>query len=344
MRGIFPPRSQANFKGENKMSFKKFISVASALCASLFVLSFAACSGDNGGEETNAPCTHTVAVVAPKDADCANEGCFAHYACTKCGETFSDSKGEKPISKDKIVIKKLPHKTQVQNESVGDYSKFYYCTGCGHYFADGSGKTEIPYEELVDSSVTPVKMNDLAKDGIILATKSYNPQSEFEDIKGDFTCRMFAGWRSSDGKGISEFTSPQNIQLNFNLNRSETLSQSVPGDIWYNFGIVYNANTGFAYKRLQAGVVSAKEEFKNLFVENGGMYIRVVRKGTMVSFYFEDKFGMPRLIDSNNDFGGSGTLVRFAANSAASADGWNPFVEKAEICLGIANPRCVFSK
>lgn len=326
------------------MSVKKLTAVLSAICLSASLFSFAGCSDGEDGGEVNQPCTHQITAVAPKDADCLHEGKFAHFACTECGALFTDSKGEKPTTQEKITIKKLAHKTQVQNEAVGSYSKFYYCTGCGHYFADANGKTEIPYSELTDSSVTPIKLNDLSGSGNVFVTKSYNAESGIEDVSGDFTLRMFAGWRGTDGKAISEFTSNQNIQLNFNLNRRETLSPPVPDNIWYNFGIVYNANTGFAYKRLQAGVVSAKEEFKELFLENGGIYIRVVRKGTTVSFYFEDKFGTPRLIDSNSEFGGSGTLVRFAANSAASADGWAPFVEKAEICLGVANPRCVFSE
>lgn len=325
------------------MNIKKSVAVVSAVCMSFAMLSLAACSDkEEENPDVTQPCAHNVVVVEPKDPDCMHAGNFAHYACTECGEIFSDSKGTKPIAEEKIIIEKLPHTTQVQNESVGEYNKFYYCSTCGHYFADSSGKTEIPYSELVDSSVTPLKLNDLTSDGHILVTKSYNPQSEIEDIDGDFTIRFFAGWKSSDGKSISEFPSGQTIQVNFNLNRIETLGSSVPGDIWYNFGIAYNASTGLSYKKLQAANASAKAEFNSLFIENGGIYIRVVRKGTTVSFYFEDKFGMPRLIDSNSDFGGSGTLVRFSANTAVKTDGWAPFAEHTAICIGIANPRCSF--
>lgn len=323
------------------MFIKRLTAAFLASIISLTFFSVAACA-DNEGGDTDKPCTHNVVKVEPKDADCLNEGHFAHYACTKCGEIFSDSKGEKPISKDLIRIDKLPHVTQVQNEAVGSYAKFYYCSSCGHYFADSKGNTEIPYSELIDTSVTPKKLDSLSNAGNLFVTKSYNPQSEFEDITGDFTLRMFAGWRSSDGKSISEFPSGQNIQVNFNLNRIETITPPIHGDIWYNFGIAYNVSTGLAYKKLQGGNATVKGEFNSLFLEKGGIYIRVVRKGATVSFYFEDKFGMPRLIDSNNEFRQNGTLVRFAANVAVGADGWAPFVEDAAICLGIANPRCAF--
>lgn len=325
------------------MSVKKSVAVISALCMSFAILAFTACSDkEDGNQDANLPCTHNVVLVEPKDPDCMNEGCFLHYACTECGAVFGDSKGEKPISEDKIRIDKLAHATQVQNETVGNYSKFYYCSTCGHYFADSKGNTEIPYSELVDRTVTPVKLNNLSNAGNLFVTKSFNSESAIDDISGDFTLRMFAGFRNGDGKSIAEFPSGQTVQVNFNLNRIETITPPVPGDIWYNFGIAYNVSTGLAYKRLQGGNASAKAEFNRLFVENGGIYIIVVRKGTSVSFYFEDKFGMPRLIDTNNEFGGSGTLVRFAANTAVVADGWTPFVENAAICLGIANPRCAF--
>lgn len=322
---------------------KKIIAVISALCMSLAILTFSACTDKNGNiPDADEPCVHDIVKVEPKDADCLNEGYYAHYACTKCGAIFGDRKGEKPVSEDKIRIEKLPHAIQVQNETVGNYTKFYYCTSCGHYFADSNGQTEIPYSELTDNSVTPVKIADLQSAGNLFVTRSFNSQSEFEDITGDFTLRMFAGWRSTEGKSITEFPSGQTVQVNFNLNRIETITPPVPGDIWYNFGLVYNKASGLGYKKLQSNNALAKAEFNSLFLEKGGIYIIVVRKGTTVSFYFEDKFGMPRLIDTNNDFGGSGNLVRFAANVAVGADGWVPFVKNAAICLGIANPRCLF--
>lgn len=49
-----------------------------------------------------------------------------------------------------------------------------------------------------------------------------------------------------------------------------------------------------------------------------------------------------RFIDGNDEFKGSGTLIRLAANKAEGADGWLPFVKNAAICIGVGNPRCVF--
>ena len=49
-----------------------------------------------------------------------------------------------------------------------------------------------------------------------------------------------------------------------------------------------------------------------------------------------------RFIDGNDEFKGSGTLIRLAANKAEGADGWLHFVKNAAICIGVGNPRCVF--
>ena len=90
----------------------------------------------------------------------------------------------------------------------------------------------------------------------------------------------------------------------------------------------------------------ADKEFNDLFLEQGGIYVRIVRKGTTVSFYFEDAFGIPRLIRSNSNFGTASPLVRLAANDPApgvTAElGFTPFVRETAMCLGIGNPRCVF--
>ncbi len=316
------------------MKIRKQAAVVAAIVMAFgLAASFTACK-----DETDAPCNHTITKIAQKDADCKNEGNFEHYKCTECGELFSDGDGLNIISVEKITITKRPHTAQFQDETVGKYKNFYYCSSCGGYFTDKTCSTEIAYSELEDSSVKPVKLPDLSDYGNILVTKSISPSSDFDDISSDFTVRMFVGWTNKDGKGISEFPEAAKVQTNYNLNRTETLN----GDGWYNFGIGYNTK-GLTYKRLQSGSVeSAKTEYTTLFRKNGGIYVRIVRKGFNVSFYFEDKNGKPRFIDGNDEFKGSGTLIRLAANKAEGADGWLPFVKNAAICIGVGNPRCVF--
>lgn len=319
------------------MFFKKLAAVSVALAIAFSMGALVAC-GSQSGENI---CEHTITVVKQHDATCCETGNFTYYQCTKCGEMYSDNEGKTLTTADRVTIKKLPHSLTKQNETVGKYNGFYSCSSCGGYFSDKSGKTEIPYSELEDSSVTPVKLPDLTQPGNILTTKSVNPQSDFDDITGDFTLRMFVGWAGANGKTIADFPPASKVQVNYNLNRLCTLS----GNGWYNFGIGYSKTGGLFYKQLQSLNSVAPSEFNSLFVQNNGLYVRVVRKGNTVSFYFEDKFGRPRLINSNSDFGTpDGTLIRLAANVLEGADGWTPFVKNIEICFGIGNARCVFSK
>lgn len=321
------------------MKLKRIIAAIAALCIALAAATFTACE-----EKTDGLCEHNIVAVAQHDASCTETGNFAHYKCTQCGELFSDIEGTTLTTADRITIAKLPHNLQQQNETVGKYKNFYACSSCGGYFSDKDGKKEIPYSELEDGSVTPIKLAELSNYGNLLVTKTVNAESDFEDISGDFTLRMFVGWTGSNGETVAELPPSSKLQTNYNLNRLCTLQPS-SGDVWYNFGVGYSKSGGLFYKRLQSGNETAPSEFNALFVQNNGIYVRVVRKGNTVSFYFEDKFGKPRLIDSNSGFGSpDGTLIRIAANKAEGAEGWTPFVKNAEICLGVANARCVFSK
>ena len=129
--------------------------------------------------------------------------------------------------------------------------------------------------------------------------------------------------------------------MNVNLNRKITLT----GDGWYNFGVAYNKADGLQYKNFEAGnLTKVAPEFTELFVKQGGIWVRVVRQGTNCSFYFEDKYGIPILISANAHFGEDEALYRFAFGQAEKVDGWTQSSAKSEICWGIANPRCVFSE
>lgn len=318
------------------MKLKRITAAFVALCIALAAATFTACA-----DKTDVVCEHTIAVVKQHDASCTETGNFSHYKCTKCGELFADLEGTTLTTADRVTIAKLPHNLQQQNETVGKYKNFYVCGSCGGYFSDKDGKKEIPYSELEDNSVTPIKLAELSNYGNLLVTKTVNSESEFEDISGDFTLRMFVGWTGEGGKTVADLPAAARLQTNYNLNRLCTLS----GDGWYNFGIGYSKSGGLFYKRLQPVNETAPSEFNALFLQNNGLYVRVVRKGNTVSFYFEDKFGKPRFIDSDSTFGTpDGTLIRIAANKAEGADGFSPFVKDAAICLGVGNARCVFSK
>ena len=317
--------------------------VKKLLCGALaFLLSVSCLVACGEKEKDTHVCAENLKLIPPADSTCLVQGHKAYYLCTVCDKIYSDNAATNPLTEGATLRPLMPHETEVCNETVGDYSDFYYCRTCGKYFTDEPGGTKIPYSELTDSSVKPVKLTDVST-GNLLITKSVDNSAAFEDIYEDFTVRFFVGWSNAESDSYEDFTDG-NVAVYINLNRIETLSG---GQNWYNFGVGYDAERGLCFKDFESGEMeTASQEFNSLFLKKGGIYVRVVRKGGTVSFYFEDAFGVPRLIRSNGNFGTSSPLVRLAANDPAPGTtaklGWTPFVKETAVCLGIGNPRCVF--
>lgn len=311
---------------------KSLLCVATALvlCTGIF----AGCGGNsengNGGESV---CTHTsLTKVEGKNATCIEEGNYTYYKCDGCNELFSDKNGQRPTTMQDVTIEKTRHDMHRYEEKVGNYNEYYFCNICGRYYTDFAGNSEIPYEELLDSSVTPIPLPN-----------GWTDPAGANAENRDFTIRCFVGWSDSAGKGFSSFPDKGTVWVNVNLNRKITLT----GDGWYNFGVAYNKANGLQYKNFEAGnLTKVAPEFTMLFVNQGGIWVRIVREGTNCSFYFEDKYGIPILISSNAHFDESEALYRFAYGvpEDGSVAGWTLSSANAEICWGIANPRCVFSE
>lgn len=308
---------------------KKFKALISAVCALVMCGGmFVGCGGDNKNNQTPV-CKHeNLQKVEGKDSTCLEEGNYTYYKC-ECGELFSDKNGTKPTTSEDITIDKMRHDMHYYDETVASYDGYYFCDTCGRYYEDKAGNTQIPYEELLDSSVTPVSLPNGWAD-----SSGANAENR------DFTIRCFIGWTDSQGKNISAFPETGLVWVNVNLNRKVTITTN---DGWYNFGVAYNKAQGLQYKDFEAGALTkVSHEFNALFLELGGIWVRVVRDGTKCSFYFEDKYGIPILISSNANFGADEALCRFAFGQAELVNGWTQSPSRAEICWGIANPRCVF--
>lgn len=289
---------------------------------------FAGC-GDKNGNDT--ACTHAnLQKVEGRDPTCYEEGFFSYYKC-ECGAMFADKNGTEPTDEDDVAIPKKRHDMNYYDETVAGYEGYYFCNTCGRYYEDDKGNSQIPYEEMLDSSVAPVELPNNWTD----------PAGADCEIR-NFTIRCFIGWTNSQGKDFSAFPASGTVWTNVNLNRKITLT----GDGWYNFGVAYNKTYGLQYKNFGEGALTAapSPEFTELFLQQGGIWVRIVRDGTNCSFYFEDKFGIPILISSNGDFKEDEALYRFALGTYEEVNGWTQSALKAEICWGIANPRCVFSQ
>ncbi len=295
----------------------------------------AGCGGGNDGKTDEPPvCTHTnLTKVEGKDATCFETGNFAYYRC-ECGALFSDKNGQRPTTLEDVTIEKTSHDMHYYENQEGNYRNYYFCNTCGRFFADENGISEIPYDQMLDSSVTPAQL-----------TNGWTDPAGINTLNRNFTLRCFVGWTDASGNGISAFPDDGKVMVNFNFNRKCTLVDNPPDSAWYGFGVQYSAEYGLRYR--QFGTDSRTEvanEFTELFVKNGGIWVRVVRNGTNCSFYFEDKYGIPILISSHSGFGADEALCKFSVLEAEKVSGWSPSEFKIEICWNIANPRCVFSE
>ena len=305
------------------------------LCAMLSAMLFAGAVGcAQKTEDPPEECKHeSLTKIDGKDSTCVETGNYTYYEC-ECGKLFSDKDAKKPTTLDDVTIEKLPHATHHYIEQIGKYEGYYLCELCGRYYNDAAGKREIPYDELVDSTVTPVYVGDGWTDPDAANAENRN-----------FTLRAFIGWTDGTENGMAAYPDDGRVVCNVNLNRKCTLQN----DGWYSFGISFDRAFGLRYKDFEKGDYDLKKfdpKYTALFLEQGGIWVRVVRDGTECSFYVEDKYGIPIYVSSNDHFDENESLIRLAFNcpAALTIDGWSLMPRKAEICWGIANHRCAFTQ
>lgn len=67
------------------------------------------CSCGEDGAFSGSKCDHKLTVVPYKQPTCQESGNRVHYECEKCGKTFADKEGKKPVSKDKLYTGTVDH-------------------------------------------------------------------------------------------------------------------------------------------------------------------------------------------------------------------------------------------
>lgn len=307
------------------------------ICATSVLVFFTGCGGvrENVSDSGAIACTHAnLTKVDGKDPTCYEEGNYTYYKCDDCAELFSDKNAQRPTTLQDVTIEKKRHDMHRYEEQVAGYTEYYFCNFCGRYYEDFEGNKEIPNSIFADSSVTPISLPNGWTDPAGVNTENR-----------DFTLRCFIGWTDTAENGISSFPDNGTVMANFNFDRKCTLVDNPPDSVWYGFGIQYSAEYGLRYRQFGTNTrTEVAKEFTELFVKNGGIWVRVVRKGTTCSFYFEDKYNIPIRISSHDGFGEDEALRKFQILEAERVSGWSPSDFKIEICWGIANPRCVFSE
>lgn len=315
------------------MKFKK--TTAAALLSVLTALAtcgLGACSGGDGDER--AQCTHSLTKVVRTDPSCAAEGNIAHYACSECGRYYFDEAGTIELGEQNIVIEKTAH-TLEHSAATEKVEEHWRCIACGKYFTDGAASVETDFRTLFAELYDAKRLPDISGSGNI-----FDSSADFSPLYDDFSFRCFITWTNAEGKTVADFSTQDRVQINLNLNR-EGAGDRVD---WYNFGVGYSKNVGLFYKPVESGsIITAPSRLTKLFLEQGGIYVVVVREGATVSAYFED--GDERLMfTGGNRFGAGEALVRFAANTAVRVDGYSASVTQSAICIGVADKNCVFDK
>lgn len=317
----------------------------STLILSMFMM--LAIAGCDTSESTSSPsssieqiCEHSLIRVERSQPTCIAEGKRAHYECEKCNKIFFDEKAKIELSKENITIEKLKHSLS-HYEATEKVIEYWHCFACDKYFTNEAATEETTYHTLYENAFDPIRLNDITAGNVYLSTSA---GGSLEPLSGDFTYRAFMTWTNAENKKLDAFPAGKRVQININLNDETTLPNSGVTAQWYNCGIGYSSELGLFYKNFQADdKVPVSQELTDLFLEQSGIYVIVVREGSGISLYLEDKEGNPHRISSGS-FGKDRTIVRIAANVAEGVDGWTPSSTKTAICIGVGNPKCVFDK
>ncbi len=316
---------------------KKIGTLASCI---LMMLLVAGCSqgGNSLSEVQN--CEHVLRRVERSQPTCVQEGHRAHYECENCHQIFFDEKGKIALSKENITLEKLPHSLS-HHAATEKVIEYWHCFACDKYFLDANATNETTYHSLYENAFDPLRLSDVSAGNVYLSTLA---GGALEPLSGDFTYRAFMTWTNADNQNFDAFPTSKRVQVNLNLNDETTLPGSGVSAQWYNCGIGYSKELGLFYKNFAADdKVPVSQELTELFLEQKGIYVLLVREGSGVSLYVEDKMGKPHRLSSGN-FGKDRTVVRLAANVAEGVDGWTPSSTKTAICIGVGNPKCVFDQ
>ncbi len=324
------------------MKIKKLLSYALAFTVAMASLGLAACADKAGESTTPEPeevCEHKLSFAVRTLPSCLADGNIGHYACSECGKLFFDKNGEIELSAENVRKEKVPH-TLEHHAATKKVGEFWRCIACYKYFTDANAATETTYDVLFADYYNPIRLTDLPNGG----GNFFDGNAEFSPLYNDFTCRFFVTWTNADGAKISDFPATGRVQFNVNFNRINVGNPGGPD--WYSFGLAYNKTAGLTYKPFVSGDnVSVPNKFSQLFVKQNGIYVVAIREGASVAFYFEDENGERVPINSNSQFGADQAVQRLAANVAdASAEGWYPSITEAAICIGVADPNCIFDK
>lgn len=318
------------------MRKKKYcLGLASGLMAVISFFGMAACAGGENDVDINTQtCEHELSRIGRTEPTCISEGNIAYYHCAICGKNFFDNKAEIELSDENIAIAKVKH-TVEHYDANADVAEYWRCIACEKYFTDVALSQEITYQQLYQDYYHPIKLADVTTGDL------FNSASELSPLYDDFTFRCFIKWTNAENKSYAEMPENDSVQVNINLNREGAGSRVD----WYNFGVGYGKAKGLFYKPVESGdSIQASVSLTQLFLEQGGIYVVVVRQGTSVSAYFEDAEGNLHLFTSGKNFGAEEAVVRLAANQATGIDGWTPSVTKTAICVGIADTKCIFDK
>ena len=100
--------------------------------------------------------THSMTHTYSQVATCTSSGNIEYWYCSGCGKYFTDSAGNKEITKAETIIKSLGHSLSHVDEKVATCTEdgnneYWTCTRCGKYYSDSSATKEISKSQTIVS-------------------------------------------------------------------------------------------------------------------------------------------------------------------------------------------------
>ena len=344
---------------EGKTMRKTFKRTFSLLFASVFLAAgIVACgpaetsssSGQSGTISEEHP--HVLTHVSATAARCEKDGNIEYWRCDECGKYFSDGEGKTEISANEVVIP-AAHKpesvTAVTAEEMFacDAIAHYRCSVCGKLFSDETCKTELSVDEIYEQKtflLSSARVSVPESTSAVKATVSGGNYT-LSVKETHFALRIFLGWEIGD-ESFSDLVEEMKkehleFRLNLNIDTEGTLAESQ----WYHFKLGYDEEGAFggfsdSDAFVHFNLLPEGEAIEQAFVNNGGLYITIVRNGAQFIAYAEDMEGELFELVRTNCFGDTPMAkISLGVNQGFVAEEKYPAVAKdGKLVLGTADP------
>lgn len=320
--------------------------------AQLFLAAALAACGPVGNDSSPAH-VHTLTEVPAVDARCEKDGNIAYWECDDCGKYFSDALGQTEISAEDVVIP-AGHKPEAVQAVTADKMfacdsvAYYRCTVCGKTFSDEDCKTEITADDIFEQKTFLLSTAQVSVPETTSRVYATVNEADYTLAVEEthFAMRVFLGWEIGDADFKTLIDEMEEEHLEFRLNLNIDTEGTLANGQWYHFKLGYDADGAFGgfsdsdafvhFNLLKNGGNAIEEAF----LENGGVYVTLLRNGGQMIAYVEDLEGNLFELVRTTCFGDTPMArVSLGVNQGFVADSRYPATAKdGKLVIGTADP------